>query len=60
MPIINVSAPFSGPYLVDPNVLAESLAGMAHVVVEPSRDFSLGLMALAHRKNVSGGTIALY
>ncbi|MCC7600992.1 hypothetical protein IGS61_26130 [Janthinobacterium sp. FW305-129] len=60
MPIIYVSAPFHGPYLVDPNALAALLTGMAHVVVEPNRDFSLGLMALTQRKNVYGGTIALY
>lgn len=60
MPIIYVSAPFHGPYLVDPNALAASLIGIAHVVVEPNRDFSRELMALTHRKNVYGGTIALY
>jgi len=60
MPIIYVSAPFHGRYLVDPNVLADSLAGMAHVVVEPNREFSVGLMNLTQRKNVYGGTIALY
>lgn len=60
MPILYVSAPFQGRYLVDPNDLAESLAGMAHVVVEPNREFSLGLMKLSQRKNVYGGTVAVY
>lgn len=60
MPVIYVSAPFNGPYIVDPNILAASLVGIAHVVVEPNRDFSRELMALTHRKNAYGGTIALY
>lgn len=60
LPIVYVSAPFNGQYLVDPNELAESLVGMAHVVVEPHRDFSVKLMSAVQRKNVYGGTVALY
>jgi hypothetical protein len=60
LPIIYISTSFNGHYLVDPNSLAESLSGMAHVVVEPNRAFSIQLMRAVQRKNVYGGTIALY
>lgn len=60
LPIVYISAPFNGRYLVDPHDLATSLYGMAHVVVEPDRSFSVGVMAEVQRKNVYGGTIGLY
>ena len=60
LPIIYISATFHGYYLVDPYLLAESLAGLAHVVVEPNREFSVSLMEKVDRKNPYGGTIALY
>lgn len=60
LPIVYVSAQFNGHYLVDPNDLAIKLFGMAHVVVEPSRGFSLALMKIVEGKNPYGGTIALY
>ncbi|NML61507.1 hypothetical protein HHL21_10535 [Massilia sp. RP-1-19] len=60
LPIVYVSAAFNGVHLVDPHDLARDLAGMAHVVVEPDRAFSLNLMEEVQRKNPYGGTIALY
>lgn len=60
LPIVYVSAPFVGPYLVNPNELATQLAGMAHIVVEPNRAFSTKLMAEVDRRNPYGGTVALY
>jgi hypothetical protein len=60
LPIVYLSSGFNGSYLVDPNDLAKSLFGMAHVVVEPSRAFSLELMRTVDGKNVYGGTIGLY
>jgi hypothetical protein len=60
LPIVYVSAAFNGSYLVDPNELATVLAGMAHVVVEPTRSFSIRLMDVVQRKNPYGGNIALY
>lgn len=60
LPILYISAHFNGHYHVDPNNLATMLYGMAHVVVEPSRQFSVDLMTMVDRKNVYGGTIGLY
>ena len=60
LPIVYVSAAFSGGYLVDPNELASTLAGMAHVIVEPNRTFSAELMNVVERRNPYGGTVALY
>jgi len=60
LPIVYVSAPFTGPYLVNPNELAILLAGMAHVVVEPNRTFSAKLMKAVDQRNPYGGTVALY
>lgn len=60
LPIVYISAPFGGQYLVDPNELASLLFGMAHVVVEPNRIFSTSVMGEVQRKNVYGGTIGLY
>lgn len=60
LPIVYVSAPFRGQYSVEPNKLASRLFGMAHVVVEPNRDFSIKVMEIVQSRNVYGGVIALY
>lgn len=60
LPIVYVSAGFRGNYLVDPDDLARYLAGMAHVVVEPSRGFSFRLRGAAQSRNVYGGTVGIY
>jgi hypothetical protein len=60
LPVVYVSATFRSQYLVNPNELAIALYGMAHVVVEPDREFSVQIMSAVQRKNVYGGTIALY
>ncbi|GAB3439305.1 hypothetical protein NX773_01730 [Massilia solisilvae] len=60
LPIVYVSSQFNGHYAVNPNNLAALLFGMAHVVVEPNRAFSIELMKAVDGINVYGGTIALY
>lgn len=60
LPLVYVSAGFQGSYIVDPDLLAEKLAGMAHVVVEPNRPFSLRLKIEVASVNVYGGTVGVY
>jgi hypothetical protein len=44
LPLVYVSARFQGGHTVNVDSLAESLAGMAHVLVEPNRAFSVRLL----------------
>lgn len=60
LPIIYVSAGFDGQPLIDPDILAQYVSGMAHVVVEPNRDFSYQLKTLTNSHNVFGGTVGVY
>lgn len=60
LPIVYISAGFHGRYLVDPDRLAHDLAGVAHVVVEPNRPFSLRLKIEVDSENVYGGTVGVY
>jgi len=60
LPIVYVSALFGGGYAIDPARLARDLSGMAHVVVEPNRTFSLRLKIEVDAQNVYGGTIGVY
>lgn len=60
MPIVYVSARFHGGYTVDVESLADELSGMAHVIVEPNRPFSVRLMSEVASQNVYGGTIGVY
>lgn len=60
LPIVYVSAGFDGRSTVDNDSLANELAGMAHVVVEPSRTFSQRLKVAVAGENVYGGTIGIY
>lgn len=60
LPLVYVSARFQGGYLVNVDSLAEALAGMAHVVVEPNRPFSVRLMSEVNSQNVYGGAIGVY
>ncbi|TAH35201.1 MAG: hypothetical protein EYC70_13260 [Planctomycetota bacterium] len=60
LPIVYVSAGFQGNHIVEPARLARGLAGMAHVVVEPNRAFSLRLKVEVGSSNVYGGTIGIY
>jgi hypothetical protein len=60
LPVVYVSAGFQGSHIVDPDRLARDLAGMAHVVVEPNRPFSLRVKIEVDSENVYGGTIGIY
>lgn len=60
LPIVYVSARFQGGYILDVDRLAADLSGMAHVVVEPNRPFSVRLQLEVESENVYGGTIGLY
>lgn len=60
LPVAYVSCPFPGVPGVDVNALAHELAGLAHVVVEPSRAFSRRLMMLVGGQNAYGGALGLY
>lgn len=60
LPIVYVSANYRGGYALDPARLSNDLAGMAHVVVEPNRPFSLRLKIDANSENVYGGAIGIY
>jgi hypothetical protein len=60
LPVVYVSSEFRGGHLVNVDSLAKTLAGMAHVLVEPNRPFSLRLMTEVDSQNVYGGTIGIY
>lgn len=60
LPIVYVSARFQGGHTVNGDALADSLAGMAHVIVEPNRAFSVRLMQDVKSENVYGGAVGIY
>ncbi len=60
MPIVYVSADDDGTTHINPIMLSQWLSGMAHVVVEPNRDFSFGLMGEVSNENAYGGAVAIY
>lgn len=60
LPIVYVSARFQGGHSVNVSSVAEALAGMAHVVVEPNRPFSVRLMQDVQSENVYGGAVGIY
>ncbi len=60
LPIVYVSADSRGHHIVDCDRLAFALAGMAHVVVEPNRPFSLRLKLEVASANVYGGAVGVY
>jgi hypothetical protein len=60
LPVVYLSRGFRGEYIADANSMAVDLAGMAHVVVEPSRVFSRQLQIEVLSENVYGGAIGVY
>ena len=61
LPVIYLSKNTFGKTLVNnPNRLADYLAGMAHVLVEPSLNFSFKLKKLTNRKNTYGGALGIH
>lgn len=47
-------------YSLDPNTTSQQLSGIAHVLVEPNREFSLDLKKAAQCKNAFNGYIGVY
>lgn len=60
LPIVYVSVGRRGFHAVDVKRLAKWLAGMAHVVVEPSRAFSFTLARHVGGTNAYAGTVGIY
>lgn len=60
LPIVYISANFNDEYDIDIENIAEKLSGLAHVIVEPDRSFSIKLKELCMSRNVYGGTIGVY
>lgn len=60
MPTVYVSRNHAEALILDPNLLAKWISGMAHVVVEPSRKFSSQIMRQVYGENVYGGAVAIY
>jgi hypothetical protein len=60
LPLIYVSSTYQQGHIVDVAKLATALSGMAHVMAEPNRAFSIRLMSEVDSQNVYGGTIGIY
>lgn len=60
LPILYVSRGNQGHLPFKATNLAKELAGVCHVVVEPSRAFSFELMERTKRRNPYGGAVALF
>lgn len=60
LPVVYVSAGWDGSPSIDPEELAQWLSGLAHVMVEPSRSFSIALAGKVNRANAYGGAIGVY
>ncbi len=60
LPVVYVSANYPHRATVDSHELARWLAGLAHVVIEPDRAFSLRLMDAVDGRNTYAGGIGIY
>jgi hypothetical protein len=60
LPILYVSSNFDGHPFIDVDTAARWLSGIAHIVVEPSRQFSISLSKLVNEANPYGGAISIY
>ncbi|KWW14956.1 hypothetical protein AS889_13150 [Pseudomonas putida] len=60
LPVIYVSASAFGRHALIPDRFARKICGMAHVVIEPSRDFSFKLRPLVNSRNVYAGAVGIY
>lgn len=60
LPLVYVSSTdYNEPY-IDVGTLSKWLSGMAHVIVEPSREFSFSLKHKVDSKNVYSGSVCIY
>lgn len=60
LPIVYLSAFAEDKLSVDPGRLANWLSGIAHVVVEPDRQFSFRLAIEVDHRNTYGGAVGIY
>lgn len=60
LPIVLVTRYHSGHSAVIPSRLARSLSGLAHVIVEPNRNFSNKLRPIVNSQNIYGGAVGIY
>lgn len=60
LPVVYVSCDRNGDILVDVSALARMCGGLAHVVVEPSREFSRSIQRETYSRNAYGGAIGVY
>lgn len=60
MPAVYVSANNDDKTHIDAIQLSQWLSGMAHVIVEPTREFSFNLMRKVNGENAYGGAVAIY
>jgi len=60
LPVVYVSVDQTGGHVLHVDALALALAGIAHVLVEPDRAFSMQLKHLSGSRNVYGGTIGVH
>jgi len=60
MPVVYISATNSDKYPINPTILAQRLAGLAHVLVEPNREFSYRLKIETRGMNAFGGAVGIY
>lgn len=60
LPVIYISSDRNNDPFVDAKKLAEWFSGMAHVVVEPNKEFSFRLMHEVSHHNAYGGAVGIY
>ncbi|WP_454254618.1 hypothetical protein [Pseudomonas sp. Marseille-Q8238] len=60
LPIVYVSCGYNGRHALIPGRLARKLSGLAHVLVEPSRSFSVKIRSRSSSRNVYGGVVGVY
>lgn len=60
LPIVYLSSSTDSTTQLNVEKLANRLSGMAHIIVEPSEEFSRRLSSRVNRANVYGGAIGVY
>ena len=59
-PVVYLSATYNNTHVINPNILAHKLFGLAHVVVEPNKEFGERLALDIKEKRPSLGRIGIY
>lgn len=60
LPVIYVSRTFDNSLVVRPEPLARRMSGLAHVLIEPSRNFSRSIQHDVEGRNAYGGRIGMH